>query len=301
MLIKFNPFLSIFKRSYKLLRRTEPLILSSSTAFFATFSLSPILILLVSLYGLYFKSEMIRNQLFGKISSAVGSEAAAEIESIVNNFMQFETTWWMSIAGSILFLFIATTLLNIIKQNIHKLWCIRKKSGNIKNQFEERMKFAIIIILTGLLFLLSIVIDSALAISLDYLQTILPKAGIIVVRFFNIVFALVVITIWFMLIFKILPQAIVEWDVAFNGGFITAVLFYAGRYVLGKVLIHARIESIFGASASIALLMLFIFYASFILYYGAAFTHEYGEVTDKHIRPSKHAQEYEQRILDGDQ
>jgi membrane protein len=301
MLIKLDPFLSLFKRSYKLLRRTEPLILSSSTAFFATFSLSPILILLVSLYGLYFKSEMIRNQLFGKISSAVGSEAAAEIESIVNNFMQFETTWWMSIAGSILFLFIATTLLNIIKQNIHKLWCIRKKPGNFKNQFEERMKFAIIIILTGLLFLLSIVIDSALAISLDYLQTILPKAGIIVVRFFNIVFALVVITIWFMLIFKILPQAIVEWDVAFNGAFITAVLFYAGRYVLGKVLIHARIESIFGASASIALLMLFIFYASFILYYGAAFTHEYGEITDKHIRPSKHAQEYEQRILEEDQ
>src|SRR5688572_30319119 len=117
MLSKLKTFFGICHESLQLLRRTEPLILSSSTAFFTTFSLSPILILLVNLFGLYFKSDRISNQLFGKIASTIGIEAANEIQSIVNNFMEFETSWWLTIAGLVFFIFIATTLLGVIKQN----------------------------------------------------------------------------------------------------------------------------------------------------------------------------------------
>jgi membrane protein len=74
-------------------------------------------------------------------------------------------------------------------------------------------------------------------------------------------------------------------------------LFTAGKFLLGKILVHARIATIFGASASFAVLLLFIFYCSFILYYGAAFTHEYGEIADRHICAGKYADEYEERII----
>jgi membrane protein len=299
-MLNVKSFLSICKQSYQLLKRSEPLILSSSTAFFTTFALSPVLILLVTVFGIAFRSDMLHNRLIGKIASAVGSEAAGEIEMIVDNFTGLETSWIFNVTGLIFLLFVATTLLNIVKQNIHKLWRIRKASAGIKNQFRERLKLISIIFITGLLFLSSILIDSALAFSFDYLQTIVPKIGIMVIQFFNLVFALIVITLWFTVIFKMLPQAKVEWEVAFNGAFITAILFYTGRYLLGKILIHARIASIFGASASFALLLLFIFYASFILYYGAAFTHEYGESIDKHICAGKHAHEYEERLLDSE-
>ena len=297
MLHKLKDLLRIFKRSFKLLKRSEPLILSSSTAFFATFSLSPILILLVSAFGLYTQSDRIRNQLFNKIASTVGNETAMEIEKIVNNFMNFETTWWMTIGVTLFFLFVSTTLLEVVKQNIHTVWRIKKKLPRIRYKFGERAVLAGIIFLTGILFLLTLMIDSALAISLDYLQITVPAIGITFIRILNFFFSITVVSIWFTIIFKVLPNAKVHWDVAFNGGFVTAVLYTLGRLILGKILIHARIESIFGASASFALLLLFIFYCSFILYYGAAFTHEYGEFSNKHICAGKHAHEYEEKML----
>jgi membrane protein len=298
MLSRLGIFFKICSRSFRLLRRTEPLVLSSSTAFFATFSLSPILILLVNFFGLYFKSDSIANQLFGKLGSAIGPEAADEIQSIVNNFMEFETNWMLTTAGVLFFLFIATTLLNVIKMNIHKLWRIRKTKRTFRYVLRERMTLVGIILVTGSLFLISTMIDSALAISLDYLQTIIPRFGIIVIRFFNIIFSTIVVTLWFTTIFKFLPQARIKWDVAFNGAFLTAILFNLGKMALGKILIHARIASIFGASASFALLLLFIFYCSFILYYGAAFAHEYAEYSGKHISAGKHALEYEEKLIE---
>jgi membrane protein len=298
MLLKLKIFFGICRESFQLLRRTEPLILASSTAFFTTFSLSPILILLVNLFGLYFKSDRISNQLFGKIASTIGVEAANEIQSIVNNFMEFETNWWLTVAGLVFFIFVATTLLGVIKQNIHKLWRIRKAAKTLKYHVRERMTLIGIILLTGALFLISVLIDSSLAISLDYLEIVIPHIGIIVIRFLNLVFSIIVVTIWFTMIFKTLPQARVDWDVAFNGAFLTAILFNIGRFALAKILIHARIASIFGASASFALLLLFIFYCSFILYFGAAFTHEYAEYSNKHICAGRNAHEYEEKLVE---
>jgi membrane protein len=300
MLKKVMDFVKINRDAFTLLKRTEPLILSSSTAFFTTFSLSPILILIVSLFGLYFTSEKISNQLFGKIGATVGYETAKDIQVIVDNFMKVETTWLLTTAGMLFFVFIATTLLSVVKINIHKLWRIRHRPHNLTHRFRERMALLSIVLLTGALIVVSVLIDSSLAISLDYLQTIVPNAGIVVIHILNGLFSLIVVTIWFTLIFKLLPEARVDWEVAFNGAFLTALLFTGGRVILGKILVHARIASIFGASASFALLLLFIFYSSFILYYGAAFTHEYAEYLERHICAGKHAHEYEEKVFEGD-
>jgi membrane protein len=297
MLEKIRAFFSINRDAFGLLRRTEPLILSSSTAFFTTFALSPILILLVNLFGLYFKSDRLTNQVFGKLGTTIGYEAAADIQGIVNNFMEYETTWMLTLAGILFFIFVSTTLLGVIKQNIHKLWRIRKHGHRIRHNFKERFIFICIILISGVLFLISLFIDTSLAISFDYLQTVIPGIGIVVIKILNLVFSLIMVTLWFTIIFKMLPDAKIDWDVAFNGAFLTSILFSAGKFLLGKVLVHARIATIFGASASFALLLLFIFYSSFILYYGAAFTHEYAEHSERHICAGKYAAEYEEKLL----
>ncbi|HYC84016.1 MAG TPA: YihY/virulence factor BrkB family protein, partial [Chryseosolibacter sp.] len=230
----------------------------------------------------------------------VGYETARDIQLIVENFMKAETTWWLATAGIVFFIFVATTLLGVVKHNIHKLWRLRHRSRSIRQRFRERLKLLLIVLLTGGLIVISLLIDSSLAISLDYLQTIIPEAGIVVIQLVNGLFSLIIVTIWFSLIFKVLPEARVDLEVALNGAFVTAILFSGGRWVLGKVLVHARIASIFGASASFALLLLFIFYSSFILYYGAAFTHEYAEYLERHICAGKHAHEYEEKLFEGD-
>ena len=106
-----------FKRALGLLERNDPLILCSSTAFFATFSLSPIIILLVHLFGLYFTSDKIGYQMFQAIASTFGPETARDIEKIVGNFMEMRSGWLITIVSSVFFLFVGTTLLTVVKKS----------------------------------------------------------------------------------------------------------------------------------------------------------------------------------------
>lgn len=291
--------LGAIKRALRLLKGNDPLILCSSTAFFATFSLSPTIILLVNLFSIYFKSEKIGYQMFRAVGSTFGSETARDIESIVHNFMALESNWLITIGGSVFFLFVATTLLTVVKKAIHKLWRIRKKPKmHIRYYGWERGTAILLIFYTGILLLLSILVDTGLAVSLDYLEVIWPGAAIIMIRILNVIFSIVVVTIWFTLIFRILPEAYVKWEVAFAGGFLTGILFSIGQFILGKVLIHARLASIFGATTSLAVILLFIFYCSFILYFGAAFTHEYAIAIDQRILTSKYSNLYEEKLIE---
>lgn len=290
--------LTSFRRAFGLLQRNDPLILCASTAFFATFSLSPIIILLVNLFSLYFNAEEIDYQVFKVFGATLGEETASDIEKIVGNFMELESGWLITLGSSIFFLFVATTLLTVVKKSIHKLWHIRSQPQRHLRYFGwERGTAILLIIYSGILILLSIFVDTGLAISHDYLQVIWPAVAIVAIRILNIVFSLVVTSAWFTLIFKILPEARLTWEVASVGGFFTAILYSGGEFILGKVLVHARLESIFGATTSLALILLFIFYCSFILYFGAAFTHEYAKKTNHPIVTNKYSRLYEEKVI----
>lgn len=295
----FRCIWAAFKRALALLQRNDPLILCSSTAFFATFSLSPILILLVHLFSLYFTSDKIGYQMFQAIASTFGPETARDIEKIVSNFMELRSGWLITLVSSVFFVFVATTLLTVVKKAIHKLWHIRSKpEWHLRYFGWERGTAILLIFYSGILLLLSILVDTGLAVSRDYLATVWPGAAIVGIEVLNVIFSIVVIMVWFTLIFKILPEAQVAWDVAFVGGFLTSLLYNLGQFVLGKVLVHARLESIFGATTSLALILLFIFYCSFILYFGAAFTYEYAQRIDQPIQTNRHSRMYEEKLLE---
>jgi membrane protein len=279
---------SLIKSSFVLLGKNDPLILSAATAFFTAFAISPIIIILVNVLTLYFEREDIRPQLFSKIASTFGEETARDIENIVDNFRMLESNIWITIGSTIFFFFVATTLLGVIRQAIHKIWDIRKKKEEkLRYRLKERFVETVMILLLGILFLIALLLDTSIAFFRGYLHDIIPSVDVTLIRILNILFSIAVITSWFTLVFKILPEARVPWRVAFAGGFFTAILFSLGKFMLGKILIHSRIATIFGASTSIALLLLFIFYSSFILYYGTAFTHEYARTSGRPIYPGR--------------
>jgi membrane protein len=298
MLAGIKIILAAIKKGFSLLKRKDPLILSSSTAFFATFSISPIILLLLYVSGLYFKSERISNQVFRTLGGTIGTETAATIESIVSNFHSLEKNPMVTVLGSVFFLFVATTLLGVIKFAIQKIWSLRSKAQlKITYHSRERGIQLMLILFTGFLFGVSLFVDTSMAMSLDYLRQSLSSPVIEFIRVLNGVFSIIVVSVWFMIIFKYLPDANISWDTAYTGGFLTGILFSVGKFGLGKILLYSRFETVFGASASFALLLLFIFYSSFILYYGAAFTHAYGEMVDAHICAGKYAEEYEERTI----
>ena len=237
--------------------------------------------------------------MFQAIASTFGAETAKDIEKIVTNFQDLRSSWLITAGSSIFFLFVATTLLTVVKKAIHKLWRIRSKpEWHLRYFGWERGTAILLIFYSGILMLISILVDTGLAVSRDYLGVIWPGAALVAIRILNVVFSVVVITIWFTLIFKILPEAHVKWEVAFVGGFLTSILYNVGELILGELLVHARLASIFGATTSLAVILLFIFYCSFILYFGAAFTHEYAAKVDQPIMTNKHSRMYEEKFLE---
>jgi membrane protein len=286
------------KNAFKLLSSHNPIILSASTAFFTTFALAPILIILADLLTLFFRNETILNRLFTKLASTIGQKPARDIHAIVNNFLSLEKDVWITIAISVFFYFVATTLLGAIRQAIHLIWKLQKKSNRkLMYSVKERLIEISMILLIGVLFLISLGMDSALASLNNRLQSILPGASSAIIYMLNSLLSVVVSAIWFVLVFKLLPEAKVDWLMASLGGLLTGLLFNLGKFFLHKILIPANVTAIFGPSGSLAILLLFIFYCSFILYYGAAFTFEYSKLMKRSIQPGKYAREYKREVI----
>jgi len=288
----------IFKAAFLQLTRNEPLILASATAFFTLFSLAPILVILVNILSILFRNNKTTEALFQSIQKVFGTETSGEIRSIVENVKSLGGDWYITVLGFIFLLFVSTNLLNIIQKAINQLWRIRKgKSKRIKYNLRERAIGILLILAIGVVFVISLLLDTSVAFVEGYLQELIPSVDAIFVRTVNIIFSIFVVTAWFTILFKILPDAVVHWNVAFVGGLLTAVLFTIGKWILGQLLDYSNMVTIFGAFASVFFILLFIFYSSLILYYGASFTYAYGSETNRPIRPRKYSDNYEMKIV----
>jgi membrane protein len=288
----------IFKDAFLQLNRNEPLILASATAFFTLFSLAPILIILINILSILFRNNKITEALFQSIQKVFGAETSEQIRSIVENVKSFGGEWYITVGGFIFLLFVATNLLNIIKKAINRLWRIRRSSSErIKYNVRERLIGILMILSIGFLFIIALLLDTSVAFLQEYLQELIPSVDTILIRTVNVVFSILVVTAWFTILYKILPDAIVHWKVALVGGLLTAVLFTIGKWILRQLLDYSNMVTIFGAFASVFFILLFIFYSSLILYYGASFTYRYANETNRPIKPRKYSDNYEMKIV----
>lgn len=299
MLDRINLIPSTLKDAFKILKAENPLILASSTAFFTTFSLPPIILILVNIFSFYFKSENVSQKLFLNVKTTLGEKPAEQIESIVKNFQTLESNTTIAIAGFVFFAFVATTLLMVIQQSIHILWHITAKPKNHwKVDFIDRARALLMIVILGILFMTSQLLDAMVILVYAFVHELIPSLSNIYLRGLNIGLSSTIMISWITILFKYLPDAKVKWEVAFAGGILTGILFMFGKFLLHKLLIHSNVANIFGASASFAIILLFIFYSSFIVYFGAAFTYAYGLKIQKPIIPDKYSDSYIEKIVD---
>ena len=184
--------------------------------------------------------------------------------------------------------FVSTTLFTIIKDSINQLWNIKtvEKHG-IVFLLKFRAKSFAIILLTGILFLVVFLTESFEQLLGDYFTEIWGRSNAQIENFVNELISLVVVSIWFAVIFRYLPDKRPNWKVAFTGGFFTGLLFTGGKLLLNILLSYSNMQTIYGASTYMVLLLLFVFYSSFIFYYGACFTRVWAEYVRQPIAGRK--------------
>lgn len=291
---KILVFLRLFPRSFRELKENDPLRMAGATAFFTTFALPPILIILFQLFSLFLSRRLVGTQMRDFLSSTLGPSGAEQIRVTTRGFRMLITNWYVAIILFLFLIFVATTLFVVIKNTLNDIWQVKvkEKPGLLFNLKNRARSFAAIL-LAGILFLASIVIDSFELFAGNYISRIWPNGGHFFSSALNEILGAVVVSIWFTILFRYLANAHPSWKVSIVGGVLTGILFSIGKNILTYVMTHSNLDSIYGTSASIVLILLFVFYSSFILYFGACFIKVYAETIKHPWRTARKAYRYQ--------
>jgi membrane protein len=292
MIKKIKEFKSLLVKGFKHFQKNQPLMLASATSFFTTFSLPPITILVVNILSFYFfKADRIRENLYQELSVTFGNATADQISSIANNFRGMADNTFYTIAGTVFLIFVATTLFFVVQTAIHQIWRIKyNENRKFKHLLIQRGVSFLMIVAASVLMLLTLLSETILSFIGDKIGTMFPDFNQLLIIILGIILSLVIYTLWFAILYRYLPDARIPFNIAFKGGLFTAVLFWIGKYLLGFLLVTDRMGNLFGASASIMVLMLFIFYSSMMVYFGASFTYVLLRERGKDMRTKKYSE-----------
>ena len=186
----------------------------------------------------------------------------------------------------------ATSVFGEIQDSINLIWRLkakpRKGRGWLKLLVNRLLSFSMIVTL-GFLLLVSLLVNGLMDTFIGRLTSSFPETQVMLVYFFNLVLSFVIIAFLFGIIFKVLPDARIKWKHVKVGAITTALLFMGGKFLIGYYLGHSKMSSAYGAAGSVIVILLWIYYSSIILYFGAAFTRVYAIHKGSQIYPNQYA------------
>ena len=264
--------------------------LAASLSYYTLFSMGPMLVVIISFAGIFFGREAAQGEIYGQIKDLIGPQAALEVQNIIANIQHTDGGVTGAIIGIALLLLGATGVFSEIQSSINYIWSVRAKpaKGWLKILINRLISFSLVIS-CGFILLVSLVINAVLELLSKELQNYLPHLTVVLFDVINNGLIFTVITILFSIIFKVLPDASIRWKDIFIGAGFTALLFMIGKFLIGFYLGNARIGITYGAAGSIIIIMLWVYYSSIILYFGAEFTKVYAIHNGVGIRPRKTA------------
>ncbi|MEO6489897.1 MAG: YihY/virulence factor BrkB family protein [Ferruginibacter sp.] len=279
-----------FIPSLALLKKNDPLRMAGATAFFTTFALAPIVFLLAQLFGLFMTPKMMGRGLIQNISNNLGKEGAEQIRQVIRSIRGFNNSWIVIVLGFIFLFFVATTLFIVIKNSFNQIWKINiKHRPGILFSISNRLRAFAVILFVGILFFADLFFKSMEAIGGNYFDKFSHGGTIYFKIIFSEITSVVIVASWFIILFRYLADGRPKWKAAIIGGLLTAILFTAGRFLLRTLLINGNVGQLYGASGSLVLVLLFVFYTSFIMYYGACYIIVYSDRKQWPLKPDDHA------------
>jgi membrane protein len=284
----------LLRKSLSEFLKNDPLRMAGATAFFTTFALPPILVIIIQSLKYIVGPDVVRSKLFAKLTETLGAEAAEQLGNVLLAFRKMASNWWITLGGFIFLLFVATTLFRVIKNSINQIWKIKAigKTGT-KRSLRSRLISVVVILGAGILFVIGLMTESAQVLIGKYLFRFSPLLSTYFDAVWGSIFSILITTCWFVMVFRYLPDGRPRWKIAWIGALLTSLLFMFGKMVLHVMLSYSNINNFYGASASIVLLLLFVFYSALILYYGASFTKTWAEHQHQPILPLAGSMHYQ--------
>jgi len=263
--------------------------LSASLAFYTIFSIGPTLLVSIFIADLFLRRQAIEGTIYKQISGLVGEDTALQIQGIIQS-ASVSGNSFTAIIGFVTLIIAATTVFNEMQSSINMIWSLKVKPGSgWSRKLKNRLLSFSVTASLGFLLLVSLLINALLEGFMTKLQEMFPHIAIVIIYIINLLITLIVVALLFAIIFKVLPDAIISWKDVVAGSLFTAVLFMIGKFCITLYLNTSKIGNSYGAAGSLVVLLLWVYYSSVILYFGAEFTKAYALKYGSVIRPKAYA------------
>ena len=280
----------LFYKAFNAFWDDNALKMSASLAYYTIFAIAPLLLIVVSLAGFIYGQEAAQGKIFAELNKFVGADAANQIQETIQNISHSQQSTFAIIIG-IITLFVGTTGVFVeIQDSINQIWRVKAKpkTGWIKLITNRILSFSMVIGL-GFLLIVSLVINGIVLALSAKLQVYFPDITIFVINAFNIILTFAVISALFGIIFKFLPDVLIDWKDVKMGAFFTAIMFMAGKFLIGLYIEKVGPGTVYGAAGSLIVILIWVYYTSAILFFGAEFTQVYSDCYGGKIKPAPYA------------
>lgn len=251
--------------------------LGASIAFFTVFSLAPMLLAAIAVAGLAFGREAAQGAIVAELGGMIGNNEASFLETMIASAGNVGSGIIGTAVGIVTFLLLVTGAVVELQDDLNIIWKAKPPASyGVMSFVRTRLVSLALVLGIGFLLLVSLVIDTGLTALGSYLEANFSGATIIL-RFLNSLVAFAVATLLFAMMFKLLPSVEIQWSDVWTGALVTALLFTLGKFLIGYYLGKSNVASSYGAAASIITILLWIYYSSLILLFGAEFTKAYAE------------------------
>jgi membrane protein len=264
--------------------------MSGSLAYSTIFSIAPLIILIIFLADIFYGHNAIEGTIYGQIRDFVGNDAAVQIQNMIRNASLSGKSQGAIILGTITLVVGATSVFAEIQDSINIIWGLKPKpkKGWVKMLLNRLWSFSVIGSF-GFILLVSLVVNTVIEALMNKLQRLFPEATVVLVYIVNQLVILGITTLLFGVIFKVLPDARIKWRDVLAGAFATAILFMAGKFVMTFYINHSSVSTAYGAAGSLVVILLWVYYSSAILFFGAEFTKVYAAKHGSRIYPNHYA------------
>jgi membrane protein len=285
-----SPVFLILKNSFIGFADDNILKYSAALAYYTIFSLPSMLIVIIGLCSIFYGKDAIQGEIFFQIHQFIGSEAALEIQHILQKTTLHHDNFLATITGLATLLLAATGMLGEIQNSINIIWRLKTKpkKGFIKIFLNRLISFSMVLIL-GFILLVSLLLNALMDNFFNELKKLFSENFITYLYWLDYILLFGIIVLLFAFIFKALPDAKILWKDVWVGALVTTLLFLTGKFLISYYLMHNNNISAYGAAGSLIIVLLWVYYSAIILYYGAEFTQAYVKQQGRFIEPNKYA------------
>ena len=280
-----RPFRDLLSETYQSWRRDNAQTLGAALAFYTMFSLAPLLIIVIAIFGVILGKETVQVEILRRAQELIGAQGAAAVKMMLTAAYRPGTGLAATVVGGLVILIGSTSALAMLKQALNIMWGARPDPKTpIWNLVKVRLMSYVMILIIGLLLVLSLLLSIVLLFLTGFVQN-LVHVPVFFIQLADLVLSFLLITLLFALVYKVLPDVKIAWTDVWVGSAVTALLFTLGKFLFSLYLARSTISSAYGAASSLAIILMWFYYSAQVFFIGAEFTQVYANRHGARVKP----------------